>query len=263
MPPFPHPRPERMGATPIVTDWAGHGWAAAEGSVPGSAPRPVAAPGLGSQQPLGAGHSCLDDHAAGHGWPLRWEEPSPGSRPSGCGPRAQDPLAEPAPTRTQQATVPGWHTGAAPGGGCVSRAPPACAWGSGRQGCGAHLSQCLTLPIWEVGASTAPLSEAVLNQKGDNGCNTLPHTVGAHHKHFTNSGGRAFVQSVRFPLFLSQVLVLCTHGRRWPWAKLASAGSPYPLAHSLCDLGRQPGHLSEPQLPQSKTGKIVKPTPAL
>lgn len=68
---------------------AGQGWATVEGTMPGSSPRPVAAPGLGSQQPLGAGPSSLDGHTAGHGWPRRWEEPSLGSQPSGSRPRAQ------------------------------------------------------------------------------------------------------------------------------------------------------------------------------
>lgn len=211
MPQFPHPQQERMGAAPVVTDWAGHGWAAAEGSVPGSAPRPVAAPGLGSQRPLGAGHSCLDDHAAGHGWPLRWEEPSPGSRPSGCRPRAQDPLAERAPTRTQQAAAPGWPAGAAQEGGVSpGHRLRAGARESGRQGCGPHLSLCLTL-IREVGATTAPLSEVVLNRKGDNGGYTLPHRVGGSPLALHQSEGGASLLSVRFPSFLSRVLLLCTH----------------------------------------------------
>lgn len=40
-------------------------------------------------------------------WPLHWEVPSPGTRPSGSGPRARDPLPELVPTWTQQAAVPG------------------------------------------------------------------------------------------------------------------------------------------------------------
>lgn len=164
-----------------MTDWAGYGWAAAEGSVPGSAPRPVAAPGLGSQRPLGAGHSCLDGYAAGHGWLLRWEEPSLGRRPSGCGPRAQDPLAEPAPTQTQQAAVPAWHAGAALGGGVFPKHHLRADTGESRcWGCGPHLSLCLTLLICKVGATPAPLSEAVLNQEDVTGGIGCPTRWGTH-----------------------------------------------------------------------------------
>ena len=99
-------------------------WAAAEGSVPGSALSPVATPRLGSQQPLRAGQSRLDGPTAGHGWPLRWEAPSLGNHPLGSGPRAQDPLPELVPTWTEQAAVPSWHLGR----GDVSRALPLCLW---------------------------------------------------------------------------------------------------------------------------------------
>lgn len=94
-----------------MANWAEHGWAAAEGTVPGSALSPMATPRLGSQQPLGARQSRLDGPEAGHEWLLHWEVPSPGNHPSGSGPRAQDPLPETVPTWTQQAAVPGWHSG--------------------------------------------------------------------------------------------------------------------------------------------------------
>lgn len=161
-----------------MADWAGHGWAAAEGSVPGWALSPVATPRLGSQQPLRAGQSCLDGPAAGHGWPLHWEVPSLGNHPSGSGPWAQDPLPELVPTWTQQATVPGWHSGS----GNVSSTPPLCLWlwnqADKAVGLNAmpHLSLRLTLFICEMGITTAPPSKVVDQGEDDNACDKVPGT---------------------------------------------------------------------------------------
>lgn len=126
-----------------MADWAEHGWAAAEGSVPGSALSPVATAGLGSQRPLGAGQSCLDGPKAGHRWPLGWEVPSPGSHPLGSGPWAQDPLQELCPhgLRRQQCLVGTW---ALPQEGemFLEHRLCACALAPGRQSCGPQM-QCL------------------------------------------------------------------------------------------------------------------------
>ena len=139
-----------MGAAPVVTHWAGQGWAAAEASVPGSAPRPVAAPRPGCQRPLGSGQFRLDGHAAGHGGRRVGKSPA---RAAGLGHRTLFRIRGPHGLARQQ-------------GVAGAQAMP----GQGRRAVG------LVLLIREVGTATRLSQRLSPDRKGDREYKKEPQT---------------------------------------------------------------------------------------
>lgn len=183
--------------------------------MPGSAPRPVATPGLGQpvapwSQPVRLGWL--------HGWArvaTGLGRAQPGQPAVGLQTLGTDPLPEPAPTRTQRATVPGWHSGAYPRRGTfLERRLCAYALEPGSPGCGPQTPPLISLCLTPRSVKWAQLQnlpqrlfgreKVIMNAiKGPKQWLTCS-------KHFTN-WKEGFITTIAISLlFLSWVLLLCT-----------------------------------------------------
>ena len=193
--------------------WAG--WAVVRGLCPARPHALWPLPGSGSQRPLGAGPSCLDGRMAGHGWPLGWEGPSPGSQPLGSRPWAQTLFRNRHPHGFSGQQCPAGTQGPTREGGCfLSAACVLTLWNQAARAVGLRRhpsSLCASLPASVKWAQLQTLPQRLLGrEKVIMNAIKGPKQWLTRSKHFTN-WREGFITIIAISLlFLSWVLLFCT-----------------------------------------------------